>query len=52
MFIHTPGKHLHILVSGDRPPLKAGQELIGLIDKVPAHSAAATGSSAGPKGER
>src|SRR5262249_26797310 len=32
MFILTPGKHLHILVSGDRPALEVGQELIGLID--------------------
>ncbi len=32
MFIHTPLKQLHVLVAGDRPPLEAGQELIGLTD--------------------
>jgi hypothetical protein len=31
MFIHTPGKHLQILITGDRPAVEAGQELIGLI---------------------
>ena len=30
MFVLTPGKNLHILAAGDRPPLKPGQELIGL----------------------
>ena len=30
MFVHTPGKELHVLAAGDRPPLKPGQELIGL----------------------
>ena len=33
MFIHTPGKHLHILVAGDQSALEAGQELLGLIDR-------------------
>ena len=31
MFVLTPGKDLHVLAAGDRPPLHAGQELIGLI---------------------
>ena len=31
MFVLTPGKDLHVLAAGDRPPLKPGQELIGLI---------------------
>ncbi len=31
MFILTPGKDLHVLAAGDRPPLKPGQELIGMI---------------------
>ena len=30
MFVLTPGKSLHVLAAGDRPPLEAGQELIGL----------------------
>ena len=32
MFIHTPGKHLHILTTTDRPPLTPDQDLIGLAD--------------------
>ena len=32
MFVHTPGKHLHVLAAGDRPALESGQELIGLIE--------------------
>ena len=32
MFVHTPGKRLQIVASGDRPLLETGQELIGLID--------------------
>ena len=31
MFVLTPGKDLHVLAAGDQPPLKAGQELIGMI---------------------
>jgi hypothetical protein len=30
MFVHTPGKELCVVVSGDRPELRSGQELIGL----------------------
>ncbi len=30
MFVLTPGKDLHVLGAGDRPPLEPGQELIGL----------------------
>src|SRR5262249_13617778 len=32
MFIVTPGKRLDVLVSGDRPTLVSGQELIGLVN--------------------
>lgn len=32
MFINTPGEDFRIVAAGDRPKLKAGQELIGLID--------------------
>jgi NhaP-type Na+/H+ or K+/H+ antiporter len=32
MFVVTPGKRLDILVSGDRPTLESGQELIGLVN--------------------
>ena len=34
MFVHTPAKHLHIAVAGDRPTLETGQELIGLIERT------------------
>jgi NhaP-type Na+/H+ or K+/H+ antiporter len=30
MFVHTPGKDLHVLTAADRPPLKPGERLIGL----------------------
>ena len=30
MFLLTPGKDLHVITTGDRPPLEPGQELIGL----------------------
>ena len=30
MFIHTPGKDLHVLTAGERTELHEGQELIGL----------------------
>ncbi|MGZ6667471.1 MAG: cation:proton antiporter [Solirubrobacteraceae bacterium] len=33
MFVLTPGKDLHVLAADDRPPLQAGQELIGLIKR-------------------
>ncbi len=33
MFVYTPGKQLQVLAAGDRPTLKPGQELIGLIDR-------------------
>ena len=33
MFILTPGKDLHVLAADDRPPLHAGQELIGLVER-------------------
>jgi NhaP-type Na+/H+ or K+/H+ antiporter len=33
MFVHTPGKDLHVLAAADWPPLKPGQELIGLIKR-------------------
>ena len=33
MFVNTPGKDLHVLTTGDRPPLEPGQELIGLIKR-------------------
>jgi hypothetical protein len=32
MFVHTPGKDLHVLAATDRPALKPGQELIGLVE--------------------
>ena len=31
MFVHTPETDLRVLTAGDKPDLKAGQELIGLI---------------------
>ena len=34
MFVLTPGKDLHVLAAGDRPPLKPGQELIGLSKRT------------------
>ena len=33
MFVLTPGKDLQVLAAADRPPLKPGQELIGLIKR-------------------
>ena len=33
MFVLTPGKGLHVLAAGDRPPLYAGQQLIGLTER-------------------
>lgn len=30
MFVHTPGRDLHVLTTTDRPPLKPGQHLIRL----------------------
>ncbi len=33
MFVLTPGSELHVLAADDRPPLQAGQELIGLIKR-------------------
>ena len=33
MFVLTPGKDVHVLAAGDRPPLKPGQELIGLSNR-------------------
>jgi len=33
MFVLTPGKDLHVLAAGDRPPLHSGQELVGLIKR-------------------
>ena len=33
MFVLTPGKGLHVLAAGDRPPLHAGQQLIGLTER-------------------
>jgi hypothetical protein len=33
MFVHTPGKDLRVLAAGDEPALKAGQELIGLVEQ-------------------
>ena len=33
MFVHTPGKDLHVLTAGDKPNLMAGQELMSLIER-------------------
>ena len=33
MFVLTPGSELHVLAADDRPPVRAGQELIGLIKR-------------------
>ena len=33
MFVLTPGKDLRVLAAGERRPLKAGQDLIGLIKR-------------------
>ena len=33
MFVPTPAKDLRVLAAGDRPPLEAGQELIGVIKR-------------------
>ncbi|MGZ4305170.1 MAG: cation:proton antiporter [Solirubrobacteraceae bacterium] len=33
MFVHTPGKDLHVLAATDRPSLHPGQELIGLVKR-------------------
>ena len=33
MSVLTPGKGLHVLAAGDRPPLHAGQQLIGLTER-------------------
>lgn len=32
MFVHTPGKDLRVLAAGERPDVKAGQELIEMVE--------------------
>ena len=48
MFIHTPGKHLRILVAGDKASLESGQELIGLTKRMGLVSRQAAGRPSGP----
>jgi hypothetical protein len=33
MFVPSPEKDLRVLAAGDRPPLEAGQELVGVIER-------------------